>query len=440
MLDTKPLMNANFIKTEIESKNIQWIQLHFTDLLGRLRAVHYPADRFIKDNILEHGCGFDGSSVGINRVESSDMIAIPDPDTFLILPHEQNEARILADIYDTSHNPSPIDSRNILKKAVSDTNKQGYEDIIISPEMEFFILSENKENPYEPLANKGYFAPPPDDDVKDFRKNLSNLLLQSGIEVKYHHHENGRYQHEVEVKPLPAVQSADFCMYFKYLSKDIASDSNTKVSFIPKLFADESGNGMHAHLKLVNGKQNMFYDENGQYNLSEMATYFIGGILHHAKSIAAFANPTMNSYKRLIPHFEAPLYIAWGQHNRSSLIRIAAKKNVDIEIRNGDPSANPYLFFAAIIHAGLDGMKHKRYYDPVEQNIYDMSSKELKALSIKRLPATLLESLQELDKNDFLKQAMGKELIETYIASKKDELKMYLSEVSDVDIKYYLHC
>jgi len=327
-----------------------------------------------------------------------------------------------------------------MKKAVNDAKEKGYDDIIIAPEMEFFILPDETKNLYEPLANMGYFTPPPVDDVKDFRKNLAGALLKSNIDVKYHHHENGRYQHEIEIKPLTAVAAADFCMYFKYLSKDLASDSNMQVTFIPKLFADESGNGMHAHIKLVNENQNMFYDKHNENYLSETAKYFIGGILYHAKSIAAFANPTMNSYKRLIPHYEAPLYIAWGFHNRSSLIRIAEKKNIDIEVRNGDPSANPYLFFAALIYAGLDGIEHKRCIDPINQNIYEMSTKELDSLKISRLPATLLEALQELEQNEYLKQAMGKELIETYIHLKKEELNKYLSEVSDVDVKYYLHC
>jgi glutamine synthetase len=360
--------------------------------------------------------------------------------TFLVLPHETNEARLLTDIYNTEGNPSVVDPRYILKQAVKTAKNQGFEDIIISPEMEFFILSDQEKNHYEPLPSQGYFAPPPLDDVKEFRKTVSELLLKSNINVKYHHHENGRYQHEIEVKPLSAVAAADFCMYFKYISRDIASVNNLQVTFIPKLFADEAGNGMHAHIKLIKNGKNAFMDKQKKYNLSKTATHFIGGILHHAKSIAAFANPTVNSYKRLIPHFEAPLYIAWGEHNRSSLIRIAAKQNVDIEVRNGDPSANPYLFFAALIHAGLDGIKNKYEYDPIEQNIYEMSENELRKLNIKKLPATLLESLQELEQNTFLKNAMGKELINLYVERKRKELNDYLSEVSDVDLKYYMHC
>jgi glutamine synthetase len=368
------------------------------------------------------------------------MIAIPDPETFLVLPHETNEARILADVYNTDNKPSTVDPRFILKQAVKTAQNQGFDDVIISPEMEFFILSNKEENHYEPLPSQGYFAPPPLDDVKEFRKTVSELLLKSNINVKYHHHENGRYQHEIEVKPLSAVAAADFCMYFKYISRDIASVNNLQVTFIPKLFADEAGNGMHAHIKLIKNDKNAFSIDDNKYYLSDTAKYFIGGILHHAKSIAAFANPTVNSYKRLIPHFEAPIYIAWGQHNRSSLIRIAAKQNVDIEVRNGDPSANPYLFFAALIHAGLDGIKNKYEYEPIKQNIYEMSENELRAINIKKLPASLLESLQELEHDTYLRKAMGEDLIEFYIERKRKELNDYLTEVSDVDLKYYMHC
>ncbi len=433
-------MNKNELTKKINDHNITWIQLQFTDLFGGLRVFHIPANQFIEDDIMTNGLGFDGSSVGLKRVEKSDMLILPDPETFLVLPHEPNEARILADVYETDKKPSVVDPRYILKQAVGMMQDEGFDDVIISPEMEFFVLTNHEEKHYEPLAGQGYCTPPPLDDVKEFRKTLSELLLKSNINVKYHHHENGRYQHEIEIKPLSAVAAADFSMYFKYLSRDIASVNNLRVTFIPKLFADEAGNGMHVHIKLVKNGKNAFFDKNNKYNLSTTAKYFIGGILHHAKSIAAFANPTVNSYKRLIPHFEAPLYIAWDRHNRSSLIRIAAKQNVDVEVRNGDPSANPYLFFAALIYAGLDGMKNQYEYEPIEQNIYELSENELRGLNIEKLPSSLLESLQELNQDAFFKEAMGEDLINLYVERKRKELNDYLSEVSDVDLKYYMHC
>src|SRR6056297_3118163 len=257
-------MNKETLTKAIKDHNITWIQLHFTDLFGGLRAVHIPANQFIDDDVLTQGSGFDGSSVGLKHVEKSDMLAIPDPETFLVLPHETNEARILADVHNTNNQPSVVDPRYVLKQAVKTAKKQGFDEVIISPEMEFFVLSNQEKNHYEPLASQGYFAPPPLDDVKEFRKTVSELLLKSNINVKYHHHENGRYQHEIEIKPLSAVAAADFCMYFKYLSRDIASVNNLQVTFIPKLFADEAGNGMHAHIKLLKNKKNAFLDKNNK--------------------------------------------------------------------------------------------------------------------------------------------------------------------------------
>lgn len=433
-------MQLSTISNNIKEHDIKWIQVHFTDLLGGLRTIHLPSDRFLKDHILRQGLGFDGSSVGLTHVERSDMIAMPDPQTFHILPHESNEARIIADIYDTTYHSSPVDPRNALKQAIAFAQKTGFDEVIIAPEMEFFVFAQDEENLYGPRTNEGYLVPPPIDEAKDFRKTLSELLMQTGIDIKYHHHENGRFQHEIEINSLSAIDAADFCMYFKYLSRDIASLEDLQVSFIPKLFPDEAGNGMHAHIKLMKNGSNTFYDAKDPDLLSDTARYFIGGILAHAKSIAAFANPTVNSYKRLIPHYEAPLYIAWGKHNRTSLIRIAAKQNVDVEVRNGDPSANPYLFFAALIYAGLDGIKHKITYKAVEENIYEMSINELKTMGIDRLPSSLLEALQELDKDAYLKKQLGADLVDTYIEKKKQELDSYLSEVSDIDLKYYLHC
>ena len=305
--------------------------------------------------------------------------------------------------------------------------------------MEFFVLSSNQENNINTKANDGYFSPPPLDNAKPFRKKISEMLLQSGIKVKYHHHENGRYQHEIEIKPLQAIAAADFSMYFKYLARHIASTEDLQVTFMPKLFEDEAGNGMHAHLSLFNDDKNCFYDEQDKRHLSTKAKYFIGGILHHAKSIAAFANPTMNSYKRLIPHFEAPLYIAWGQYNRSSLIRIAAKKNIDVEVRNADPSANPYLFFSALIYAGIDGIEKEISYQPIEKNIYHMSEEEIKNEGIEKLPQNLFEALAALENDVELNRLMGKDLINAYISNKKEECQSYLREVSDVDVDFYFN-
>ena len=432
-------MNANNIINVIKKNKIQWIQIHFTDLFGRLKILHMPSKRFIGEDILSNGFGFDGSSVGYSNVDKSDMLAIPDPSTFLILPHEKKEARIIADIFDTQKTPSIIDPRYALKRAVKKILNKSYSKIDISPEIEFFVIDGEEPNKYEISKNGGYFCPPPFDTVKELRKELSEILIKSGYPLKYHHHENGKYQHEIEITSLPAVSAADFCIYFKYLARLIAAKNNLLLTFMPKPLPLEAGNGMHAHILLSNKHGNAFFDGTNKNNLSQTARYFIGGILHHSKSITAIANPTVNSYKRLIPHFEAPIYVAWATHNRSSLIRIAAQKNIDIEIRSADPTANPYILYAALIHAGLDGIKHKIECEPIERNIYNMTKQEIAQNKIERLPQSLHEALNELESNSTLIQSIGKELINIYIDKKRQESDKFLTEISDFDYIYYLH-
>ncbi|MBN2603018.1 MAG: glutamine synthetase [Candidatus Thermoplasmatota archaeon] len=432
-------MNADTIINLIKKNKIQWIQIHFTDIFGRLKILHMPAKRFLGEDILSNGFGFDGSSVGYSNVDKSDMLAIPDPSTFLILPHEKNEARIVADIFDTQKNPSIIDPRYALKRAVKKILNKSFSKIDISPEIEFFVIDEVEPNKYEMSKNGGYFCPPPFDTAKELRKELSEILIKSEYPLKYHHHESGKYQHEIEITSLPALGAADFCIYFKYLARLIAAKYNLLLTFMPKPLPLEAGNGMHAHLLLSNKHGNAFFDRTNKHNLSQTARYFIGGILHHSKSITAIANPTVNSYKRLIPHFEAPIYVAWATHNRSSLIRIAAQKNIDVEIRSADPTANPYLLYAALIHAGLDGIKRKIECESIEKNIYNMTEQEITQNKIEKLPKNLHEALYELESDNTLIQSIGKELIDIYIDKKRQEWSKFLTEISDFDYIYYLH-
>ncbi len=424
------------IAREIKKRNIKWIQVHFTDLMGMMRVVHFPSSEFV-DNVIDNGFGFDGSSVGFTHVESSDLIGMPDKDTFLVLPHVESSARIISNIYSTSGKPFPADPRNILKKAVNKAKRMGFDKIMVSPEMEFYVIKDN--NKYEIEEKSGYFIPPPIDDAKDYRDELTDMIMKSGYNVKYHHHETGVQQHEVEIKTLSAIKAADFCIYFKYLAREIASRYDYKVTFMPKPFSNDAGNGMHAHISLYSGEKNMFYDGNDDYRLSRTARYFIGGILKHARSIAAIANPTINSYKRLIPNFEAPCYISWGKYNRSSLIRIPAKKNVDIEVRNPDGSANPYLLYASLIYAGLDGIKKKIEYEPVEENLYKMDEKELARRGINKMPSTLMEAIEELENDSLLIRSMGREAMEIYIEKKKEEWRKYMSEITPLDYKFYFN-
>ena len=428
------------IKELVDKKHIKWIQLHFTDIMGGLRALHIPANRFLEDDVSSKGVNFDGSSVGFRKVEKSDMMALPDLRTFMLLPHEKDEAMVRADLYDTEYNPYRADPRSILKKAVEKTKKEGYDKVTISPEMEFCCFKGSAEQESTMWDSAGYLSSPALDDLKEYRKKLSDILMESGYQVKYQHHEKGKFQHEVEVKALEAVAAADFCNYFKYVARECAKLFNIDVTFMPKPLSEEAGNGMHAHIALYNKNRNMFLDENNKYNLSQRALYFIGGILEHSRAIAALANPTLNSYKRLIPHFEAPIYIAWDRYNRSSLIRIPARKNIDVEIRNADPAANPYLFFAALIYAGLDGIKKKITYEPISRNIYKMTPEEIKKHKIKQLPTNLMEALEEFQKDSTIINGIGRDAADLFIEKKTNEWNRYTGKITDLDYKFYFHC
>ena len=433
-------MNNKKIKELIETKHISWIQIHFTDIMGGLRVLHISADRFLRDDVPSKGINFDGSSVGFRKVEKSDMIAIPDLRTFKLLPFEKDEAMIIADLYDTERNPYRADPRSILKKAIEKAKTEGYDEVMISPEMEFCSFNKSSDQESDIRESIGYFSPPPLDDVKEYRKKLSNVLIESGYQVKYHHHEKGKFQHEIEVKTLGAVAAADFCGYFKYVARELATLFDIDITFMPKPLSEEAGSGMHAHITLYNKGRNMFLDENNPYRLSQTALYFIGGVLEHSRGIAALGNPTLNSYKRLIPHFEAPIYIAWDQYNRSSLIRIPAKKNVDIEVRNADPAANPYLFFTALIYAGLDGIKKKITYEPISRNIYKMSDEEIKKYRIKRLPTNLMEALEEFQRDTILMEGIGRDAADLFVEKKTNECHRYMGEITDLDYRFYFHC
>lgn len=435
-----PSMNQQQIKKEIETHHIKWIQIHFTDLIGSLRVFYVPANRFINDDVLAKGSRFDGSSVGFRKVERSDMLAVPDPETFLVLPHLEGEALIRANLCDVDYNPYRAGPRHILQRAVDTTKNEGFDSIRISPEIEFYAFSHNENKFTETKANQGYFIAPPLDDAKEYRNRLSNILMSCGCHIKYHHHESGQSQHEIEVAELEAISAADFCCLFKCLARDIAKTYNFGITFMPKPFSNEAGSGMHAHIALYNKGKNMFADENDLFGLNQNARYFIGGILEHSRGIAAIANPTLNSYKRLIPHYEAPIYLAWAPHNRSSLIRISSKKDPDIEVRNPDPAANPYLLFATLIHAGLDGIKKKIAYEPITKNIYKMTDEEIKENNIKRLPTNLMEALDEFKQDTVLMDAIGRDGAELFIDTKTQEWQHYMGEITDQDYKYYFHC
>ncbi len=426
------------VKKKVKECNINWIQLHFTDIIGRLRVLHLPVSSFFQ-SVVDNGLGFDGSSVGFAKVEKSDMIVKPDINSFLILPHEQGEARFIGEIYDSSNKPFISDPRNILKKSILYAKNQGFDKVLFSPEFEFYLVKEHGEQEPKIVEQQGYCAPPSLDDCKAFRKTISEHLLKCGYPVKYHHHELGLYQHEVEIQELDALNAADYCIFFKYLAREIANLFDLLVTFMPKPFSNDAGSGMHAHICFYKNGKNMFQDDSDKYHLSQTARYFIGGILEHARGMSAISNPTLNSYKRLIPNFEAPVYIAWAQYNRSSLVRIPARKKIDVEVRNPDAAANPYLLYSAMLHAGIDGIKKKIEYEPIYENIYEMSEK-ISDLKIKKLPTNLNEALEELKSDDVIKKAIGKETVDMFINYKQKEWQQYIGETTDLEYKLYFHC
>jgi glutamine synthetase len=420
----------------VQKQGIQWIQLHFVDLIGRLRVLHIQVNQFL-DDCIEQGVGFDGSSVGLSSVEKSDLIVMPDLDTFMVLPYEDDEARVIGNIHDASGEVFAADPRMILQRAIEHVKSAGFDGVIASPEMEFYVIDNQDEPEVETIERQGYCAPTSQDLVKPYRKQISEYLIGSGYDVKYHHHEKGCQQHEVEIQGMDVLAAADYCVYFKNLAKEIARWYDLLVTFMPKPFSDDAGNGMHAHMYLTKDGNNVFHDPDDPYNLSQTARYFIGGVLAHARGMAVIANPTLNSYKRLIPHFEAPVYIAWARHNRSSLIRIPARKEIDVEIRNADPAANPYLLFAAILHAGLEGIKNKITVDPIEKNFYDL---EGTINNIPKLPTNLLTAIEELEKDAIITNALGKKAVDLFVKKKRKEWEQYIVETTDLEYRLYFNC
>ena len=441
----------------LKDNDITWVYGQFVDLLGHLRSFSMPASTYFDDEIWKDGIGFDGSSVkGFATVDRSDMIALPDSNTMLLLPwfYNGNQARVVMDIREVKRDePFSGDPRYIARKATELVSNMGYDTLCIAPEFEFHIFSpsqvlQDRNNltlqptALDPTQAGGYFAPPQNDSLEPFRTRLSNALIASSIKVKYHHHEGGTWQHEVEIFPLAnAIQAADVAILFKFIAQALGAANDLFVTFMPKPIQAEPGSGMHVHLELFKENISIFYDPDDAHQLSQTARYFIGGILDHAAAMTAITNPTVNSYKRLVPHYEAPIHIVWGAYNRSSLVRIpnqAGKdRSIDIEVRHPDPSANPYLAFSTIIHAGMDGIK--KQLDPgdaIEKNIYSMASQELKAHNIRTLPRTLQEAIEALKSDQVIQDSLGRHAVQAFVEFKEREWYDFLGYVSSWDYRH----
>jgi glutamine synthetase len=424
--------------------NVQFIRLQFTDIIGVLKNVAIPTDQLEK--ALDNELMFDGSSIeGFVRIEESDMYLRPDPDTFVVLPWRAGEgavARLICDVYNPDGTPFSGCPRNTLKRAVKEAADMGLR-MNVGPELEFFLFHTDEEGKATLKSHDtaGYFDLAPVDRGEQARRDMVLNLKQIGFEIEASHHEVAPAQHEIDFKYDEALKTADNIATFRYVVRAIAQSHGLHATFMPKPIFGINGSGMHTNQSLFKNGDNAFYDPADSLQLSEMAYHYMGGLIRHAKGFAALTSPTVNSYKRLVPGYEAPVYIAWSCRNRSPLIRIPAKRgsSTRIELRNPDPSCNPYLAIAVMLKAGLDGI-HKKIKPPapVDQNIYVMTDEEKRNCGIESLPSNLYDAIQELKKDDVIKAALGEHITQRFIDAKELEWHKYNTDVHDWEIKSYL--
>ena len=426
----------------VEEEDVGFIRLQFTDIYGMLKNVAVTTSQLEK--ALDNKCMFDGSSIeGFARIEQSDMYLHPDLNTFEIFPWRPQQgkvARMICDIYKPDGTVFESDPRYILKKVVADAKAEGYE-FDVGPECEFFLFETDENGLPTTITheNASYFDLGPMDFGENARRDMVLTLEDMGFEIEASHHEASPAQHEIVFKYDEALTTADNIMTFKLVVKTIAKRHAT---FMPKPKFGANGSGMHLNMTMHRDGINIFTDTSDEKGLSREAYYFIGGIMKHMKAITFITNPTVNSYKRLIPGYEAPVYIAWSATNRSALIRIpaAAGDAARMELRCPDAAANPYLTLAAILRAGLDGIRRQTAAPAsVDCNIFHMSERERRERNIEELPGTLMEAVACMEKDAFMKETLGSHVFEKYIALKKEEWNRYRSQVTDWEINEYLN-
>lgn len=432
------------ILKQVKEHNVKFIRLWFTDVLGFLKGFAITPNEL--EGALDEGMGFDGSSIeGFARIEESDMIARPDPDTFSIIPWRSGEnyavARMFCDVYEPNGKPFPGDPRNVLKRNLAKIKALGYT-FYVGPELEYFYFT-NAQTP-QPLDQGGYFDLVPLDVAQDLRRDTIFTLQSLGIQVEYSHHEVAASQHEIDLRYKDALTMADNVMTYRLVVKEIARQHGVYATFMPKPIFGINGSGMHVHQSLFKGDKNVFFDKDGKYHLSNIGRAYTAGLLKHAKEITAITSQWVNSYKRLVPGYEAPVYICWAQMNRSSLIRVpmykpGKEKATRIEYRSPDPSCNPYLAFSVMLAAGLEGIKKNyKLADPATDNIYHMTEEERKKAGIDSLPDDLLEAVKLAEESKLVKEALGAKVFEYFIRNKKMEWDEYKAQVSQYEINKYL--
>ncbi|MFB6222633.1 MAG: type I glutamate--ammonia ligase [Haloarcula sp.] len=440
---------AQEVLDEIEEKNVDFLRLQFTDILGTIKNVSITADQ--AEKAFTEGIYFDGSSInGFVRIQESDMRLDPDPSTFSVLPWRENveggsSARLICDVIDTTTDkPFSGDPRGVLKRAIERANEMGYT-VNAAPEPEFFLFEEDEEGRATTKTNDagGYFDLAPKDLASDVRRDIIYGLEDMGFDIEASHHEVAEGQHEINFTYDDALSTADNVATFRSVVRAIAAEHDLHATFMPKPIPKINGSGMHTHLSLfTEDGENAFHDEDDEFNLSETAKSFTAGILEHAPAITAISNPTVNSYKRLVPGYEAPVYVAWSDRNRSALIRKPAARTPAasrIEARFPDPSCNPYLAFAALIHAGLDGVEQDlECDDPVRENIYEFDEEKREEYGITTLPSNLGEAVDALEEDEVIQDALGEHVYENFVEAKTQEHKEYLVDVSDWELDRYL--
>ncbi|WP_017471965.1 type I glutamate--ammonia ligase [Amphibacillus jilinensis] len=433
------------IKQKIKEENVKFIRLQFTDLLGTIKNVEIPLSQL--DKALNNEMVFDGSSIeGFVRIEESDMKLYPDLDTFVVFPWTSEKgrvARFICDIYTPEGEPFLGCPRVNLKRNLKKMEDMGFTAFNIGTEPEFFLFKlDEKGDPSLELNDKGgYFDLAPTDLGENCRRDIVLELEEMGFEIEASHHEVAPGQHEIDFKYSDAVKHADDIQTFKLVVKTIARKHGLHATFMPKPLFGVNGSGMHCNMSLFKGKTNTFLDEDGELKLSKTAYQFIAGIIDHAQAFTAVTNPTVNSYKRLVPGYEAPCYIAWSGSNRSPLIRIPASRGLStrVEVRSVDPSANPYLALTALLAAGLDGIERNlEAPSPVDRNIYVMDKEEREANGVKDLPATLYEALVNLSNDEIITHALGEHLFEHFIESKEIEWDMFRTQVHPWEREQYI--
>ena len=437
-------MNKEEVKAYAIENNVKFIRLQFTDILGVVKNVAIPLSQL--DKALDGQIMFDGSSIeGFTRIEESDMYLHPNIDTFTILPWKLKEgriARLICDIYDPDGKPFSGCPRSALKRVISEAAEKGFT-MNVGPEPEFFIFHKNEEGKATTKTHEkaSYFDLAPVDLGEEVRRDIIIALEKMDFEVEAYHHEVAPGQHEIDFKYADALTTADRITTFKFVVRTIAAQHNLHATFMPKPIYGKSGSGMHIHQSLFKDGKNVFYAATTKYKLSKYALYYMGGILKHAAGFTAITNPLVNSYKRLVPGYEAPIYICWSERNRSPLIRIPAIRgdNTRVEVRNPDPSCNPYLALAVMLKAGLDGIKNKiEPPEPVSENLYQMSAHDRKKIGIEQLPLNLSEAITSLKRSELIKTALGNHIYKHFVEAKQLEWNMYRKQVTPWEIEQYL--